>query len=333
MARVLWRDAQGIEGALDLGAQEIRVGRSMDCAIRTDDAMVSRHHARLYWGGQGFVLEDLGSANGVYYQEQRVQSHLLKHGDAVRCGSLWLRFVDTAQLGNDGGGNGGGMQPQANQAQPLMQHPGMGPVNNAGPTGHAMQAVSAQQLAAVNAQIPQQPQQQPGPPPPQAQVQAPPPAVSDTSAADHEEMKRLRRRIDQLQSELRIMRGGKPGMNAEKARKMEDLEKEMAGLEEERDTLKAKVATLEEQLRSEGANVKVQRAVEIRGKAAEIVTALNDLLSSLRIEVMAAEGEFDQYSHTIPRASFELIRQSLRESAGNVDQARDLLRQLREVAG
>jgi hypothetical protein len=338
VARVLWRDAQGIEGALDLGAAEIRVGRSMDCAIRTDDAMVSRHHARLYWGGQGFVLEDLGSANGVYYQEQRVQSHLLKHGDAVRCGSLWLRFVDTAQLANEGGGGGGngggngGMQ-QAPQGQPLMQHPGMGPVNNAGPTGHAMQAVSPQQLQMLNAQIPAP--QPAGPPPPQAQAPAPAaaPAVAETNQADLEEMKRLRRRIDQLQSELRIMRGGKPGMNAEKARKMEDLEKDMAGLEEERDTYKAKVATLEEQLRSEGANVKVQRAVDIRGKAAEIVTALNDLLSSLRIEVMAAEGEFEQYSHTIPRASFELIRQSLKESAGNVDQARDLLRQLREVAG
>ena len=67
----------------------------MDCAIRTDDAMVSRHHSRVFWGGGGYVLEDLSSANGVYFQEQRVQSHLFKHGDAVRCGSLWLRFVDT----------------------------------------------------------------------------------------------------------------------------------------------------------------------------------------------------------------------------------------------
>jgi len=66
----------------------------MDCAIRTDDAMVSRHHSRVFWGGGGYVLEDLGSANGVYFQEQRVQSHMFKHGDAVRCGSLWLRFVD-----------------------------------------------------------------------------------------------------------------------------------------------------------------------------------------------------------------------------------------------
>jgi uncharacterized protein YoxC len=323
VARVLWRDAQGIEGALDMGAQEIRVGRSMDCAIRTDDAMVSRHHARLYWGGQGYVLEDLGSANGVYYQEQRVQSHLLKHGDAVRCGSLWLRFVDTAQLGQPEAPPGGG-------GQPLMQHPGMGGVSPHGPTGHAMSAVSPQQLAAVGAQIPApQPMPQQGPPP-----AAPPPAAAPPAAdrsQSEEEIRRLRRRIEQLQSELRVFRGGKFG--AEKARKMEDLEKEMQGFEEERNDLRDKVQKLEEQIQLEGGSVKVQQAVQIKGKAAEIVTALNDLLSSLRIEVMAAEGEFDQYSHTIPRASFELIRQSLKESASNVDQARDLLRQLREVAG
>jgi pSer/pThr/pTyr-binding forkhead associated (FHA) protein len=71
-AKVLWRDAQGIEGSIELGAQEIRVGRAMDCAIRTDDAMVSRHHARIVWGGGGYVVEDLGSANKVFYQEQQV---------------------------------------------------------------------------------------------------------------------------------------------------------------------------------------------------------------------------------------------------------------------
>jgi chromosome segregation ATPase len=127
------------------------------------------------------------------------------------------------------------------------------------------------------------------------------------------------------------MRGGKVG--ADKARKMEDLENDLAAAAEEKERLEKRVAQLEEQIAREGGNVKVQRAVEIRGKAAEIVTQLNDLLSSLRIEVMAAEGEFEQYSHTIPRASFELIRQSLKESSQHVDSARDLLRQLREVAG
>jgi len=323
VAKVLWRDAQGIEGAIELGAGEIKIGRAMDCAIRTDDAMVSRHHARLLWGGGGYVLEDLGSANGVYYQEQRVQSHMFKHGDAVRCGSLWLRYIDTAQLGQPA--------PDAPPApQPMMQHPGAGAVGAHGPTGHAMAAVSPQQLAAVGAQP--VPQQAPPPqaPPPQ---QAPPPvqaAPKPKTGESEEEIRRLRRRIEQLQAELRVYRGGK--MGAEKARKMEDLENDIASMEIERDKLQEKVEELEQQIATEGGSVKVQRAAQIQGKAAEIVTQLNDTLSSLRIEVMAAEGEFEQYSHTIPRASFELIRQSMKEAASNVDSARDLLRQLREVA-
>src|SRR5258708_1061894 len=69
----LGRDGEGIEGSVDVDSGEVRVGRAMDCAIRTDDAMVSRHHSRVFWGGGGYILEDLQSANGVYFQEQRVQ--------------------------------------------------------------------------------------------------------------------------------------------------------------------------------------------------------------------------------------------------------------------
>jgi hypothetical protein len=329
VAKVLWRDAQGIEGTIELGAGEIKIGRAMDCAIRTDDAMVSRHHARLIWGGGGYVLEDLGSANGVFYQEQKVQSHLLKHRDAVRCGSLWLRYVDTAQLGADASQQPA--PPPASQ-QPMMQHPGAGATQAHSPTNQAMQAVSAQQLAGLNVQpLSAPPSHAPPPmsPPPSSQPAASAGGGAKPGEAD-EEIRRLRRRLEQLQAELRVYRGGKVG--AEKARKMEDLENDMAMMEVEVEKLRNRSKELEDQIAREGGSVKVRQAVEIRGKAAEIVTSLNDVLSSLRIEVMAAEGEFDQYSHTIPRASFELIRQSMKEAATNVDQARDLLRQLREVA-
>jgi hypothetical protein len=344
VAKVLWRDAQGIEGTIELGAGEIKIGRAMDCAIRTDDAMVSRHHARLIWGGGGYVLEDLGSANGVFYQEQKVQSHLLKHGDAVRCGSLWLRYVDTAQLGGPDAGSQPAPQPVSQQphAAPMMQHPGMGATQAHSPTNQAMQAVSAQQLAGLGVQ-PLSSAPPPGAPGSPQAMGAPgpmsaPPSQAPSSAGGgakpgeaDEEIRRLRRRLEQLQAELRVYRGGKVG--AEKARKMEDIENDMAMMEVEVEKLRARSKELEDQIAREGGSVKVQQAVAIRGKAAEIVTSLNDVLSSLRIEVMAAEGEFDQYSHTIPRASFELIRQSMKEAASNVDQARDLLRQLREVAG
>ena len=301
MPRLLWRDAQGIEGSLDLTAAEIRVGRAMDCAIRTDDAMVSRHHARVFWGGGGYVLEDLSSANGVYFQDQRVQSHLFKHGDAVRCGSLWLRFVDMQQIS----------QPSSGGGSPMMQHPGMGAVPASGPTGH-VNAIGNQPPA-------NQPAQQPAP-----QPQASGPTESDV------EIRVLRRRVEQLQTELRVYRAQK--FNQDSARRMEDLENDLSMMEIERDNLKNRLDRAEQQLTLEAGSVKVKRALEIAAMTAETAASLNDLLSSLRIEVMAAEGEFEQYAQNLPRASFELIRQSLRDAAGHCDEAREMLRKLREVA-
>jgi hypothetical protein len=296
--RLLWRDAQGIEGSLDLTSAEIRVGRAMDCAIRTDDAMVSRHHARIFWGG-GYVLEDLSSANGVYFQEQRVQTHLFKHGDAVRCGSLWLRFVDTNAL-NAGGG----------PAQPMIpQHPGAGAGTPSGPTNHHPSVPSAQQPAVS---------------PMQALL-----ATNQATEADAE-IRVLRRRVEQMQTELRVFRT--QNFNAETARRMEDLENDLSMMEIERDNLKNRVDKADRELALEAGSVKVRRALEIASLTAETAASLNDLLSSLRIEVMAAEGEFEQYAHNIPRASFELIRQSMKDAATHCDEARELLRKLREIA-
>jgi predicted component of type VI protein secretion system len=270
VARLLWRDAQSIEGSLDLAAAEIKIGRAVDCAIRTDDAMVSRHHARVFWGGGGYIIEDLGSANGVYFQEQQVANHLLKHGDAVRCGSLWLRFVDLES---------GGM---------------------------------------------------PAPVPPERAPSPLGPLVSPANAEADAEIRVLRRRVEQLQTELRIYRSNR--FNQETARRMEDLENDLSMAEIERDNLKSKLSRAEEQMALESGSAKVKRALEITARTAETASNLNDLLSSLRIEVMAAEGEFEQYSNQIPRASYELIRQSLKDSAGRCDEAREQLRKLREIA-
>jgi hypothetical protein len=306
--RLLWRDAQGIEGSLDLTSAEIRVGRAMDCAIRTDDAMVSRHHSRIFWGGGGYVLEDLSSANGVYFQEQRVQSHLFKHGDAVRCGSLWLRYVDTNQIGASSGG-----APVSSGGQPMMQHPGMGAVSISGPTGHAAVVSGAPSSSGV-----------PQPGNAMAALGITTPSESDA------EIRVLRRRLEQLQTELRVHRAQK--FNPETARRMEDLENDLSMMEIERDNLKNRLDKADRELAQEAGSVKVKRALEIAALTAETSASLNDLLSSLRIEVMAAEGEFEQYAHNIPRASFELIRQSMKDAATHCDEARDLLRKLREIA-
>jgi hypothetical protein len=95
MARLLFRDSQGREGAVELSPTEtVYVGRGLECAIRTDDGMVSRRHSQIRMEGGRYVVEDLGSANGTHLNSNRIQKQALGHADIVQCGSLMIRFLD-----------------------------------------------------------------------------------------------------------------------------------------------------------------------------------------------------------------------------------------------
>jgi predicted component of type VI protein secretion system len=93
-ASIMFRDAQGREGTIELGSEAVYVGRSHDCAIRTDDAVVSRKHAVIRFQDNRYWIEDLGSANGIEIGNKTVRRHELSHNDTVRCGALWLRYVE-----------------------------------------------------------------------------------------------------------------------------------------------------------------------------------------------------------------------------------------------
>ena len=95
MARLIFRDSQGREGTVELSPTEtVYVGRGLECAIRTDDGMVSRRHAQFRLENGRFVVEDLGSANGTHLNNTRIQKQALGHADIIQCGSLVIRFVD-----------------------------------------------------------------------------------------------------------------------------------------------------------------------------------------------------------------------------------------------
>jgi hypothetical protein len=100
-ARVLYRDAQGRTGEVALaGDVPCYIGRALDCAVRTDDAMVSRKHSLIRMENGRFLVEDLGSSNGTHVNDIKVSRQTLNHNDVVRCGNLWLRYID------DGTSNG-----------------------------------------------------------------------------------------------------------------------------------------------------------------------------------------------------------------------------------
>jgi hypothetical protein len=71
------------------------IGRATGSDILLDDALVSRHHARLRVSGGTVTLLDLGSRNGVLLNHQRVEGEVvLEHGDRIGIGSLDLCLVE-----------------------------------------------------------------------------------------------------------------------------------------------------------------------------------------------------------------------------------------------
>jgi DNA-binding CsgD family transcriptional regulator len=73
------------------------VGREPDCNLVLKGGLVSRHHARFVAGGDGLVVEDLRSLNGVFVNQRRIgEPTLLAHGDLVVIGLDQFEVVDVA---------------------------------------------------------------------------------------------------------------------------------------------------------------------------------------------------------------------------------------------
>jgi hypothetical protein len=71
------------------------MGRGDQAEIRLEDPFASSSHARLSRQGPVVVLEDLGSTNGTYLNEELVSGpQPLHRGDRVRIGDSEFSFVD-----------------------------------------------------------------------------------------------------------------------------------------------------------------------------------------------------------------------------------------------
>jgi DNA-binding winged helix-turn-helix (wHTH) protein len=67
------------------------IGRGEEAAVRIDVGGVSRRHARIVAEGGRFTLEDLGSKNGTYLGDRRLEGPaVLEDGDEFRLGRATL---------------------------------------------------------------------------------------------------------------------------------------------------------------------------------------------------------------------------------------------------
>jgi DNA-binding winged helix-turn-helix (wHTH) protein len=87
-------------GVLLLTEGENVIGRGEEVAVRIDLESVSRRHARIVVDGGRFTLEDLGSKNGTYLREERLEAPaVIEDGDAFRLGRTLLVFRVSRKVG------------------------------------------------------------------------------------------------------------------------------------------------------------------------------------------------------------------------------------------
>lgn len=79
---------------VDLGPEEINIGRSPDCTLHLPLNNVSRIHARIYCRAEEYYVEDLDSTNGTYLNNIRIVRSVLRNSDQIEIGEAKMIFVE-----------------------------------------------------------------------------------------------------------------------------------------------------------------------------------------------------------------------------------------------
>jgi len=91
---------QTVDGVIvnrfDIDQAGLSFGRSASSRVQIDDSAVSTNHAEIVIeengeGRQVYYIRDVGSTNGTFLNEEKVEHQPLRHKDVIRVG--WNNFV------------------------------------------------------------------------------------------------------------------------------------------------------------------------------------------------------------------------------------------------
>ena len=92
-----------VRGGEDEGAYYVlsraltTVGRADSCDISFDDITVSRQHSEIIRHDGRYMVRDMGSLNGTYVNQRRVDVVELHQGDELQIGKFRLVFLESAE--------------------------------------------------------------------------------------------------------------------------------------------------------------------------------------------------------------------------------------------
>ena len=90
---------QGMRFELEAPGAPLLLGRDPTNRVQIHDTEVSRRHAEIRGSGEAFLLADLGSANGTFVNNVRVDQKELASGDQVQIGRTVMLFTGPGDSG------------------------------------------------------------------------------------------------------------------------------------------------------------------------------------------------------------------------------------------
>lgn len=98
MAKLYLKFEQSVLKEVTLSQAATTIGRLPDNTVQIDNLAVSGHHARISWNQDHYEIEDLGSLNGTFVNNERVGKTKLRHCDTVKIGKHELEFKNEGPM-------------------------------------------------------------------------------------------------------------------------------------------------------------------------------------------------------------------------------------------
>jgi pSer/pThr/pTyr-binding forkhead associated (FHA) protein len=84
---------QGERREFPIVTKRATIGRNTECNVQIELPVVSRRHCELQMKGDVLFVRDLGSSNGTYVNEKRIQESGLHAGDTLTVGPVVFTVV------------------------------------------------------------------------------------------------------------------------------------------------------------------------------------------------------------------------------------------------
>ncbi len=97
MPKIIVKFNEAVIKDVPLNREQLTIGRKPDNDVVIDNPAVSGHHAKLSRVQAVYFLEDLGSTNGTFVNEKKIDKRQLKNGDRVTIGKHLLIYEDEAK--------------------------------------------------------------------------------------------------------------------------------------------------------------------------------------------------------------------------------------------